>query len=147
VHVAHEELEGPGLPELLVEHYIELLLAKGVAEGRLDEAVADELLQSSEDGVVGHLGYGFSAFEIGVALDNLAEEEVESILGEGGVHEGLVVSHDELSAVVEVAVRYGLLKLEGLLRVRLTASSRTFCSRMAWKLALMTLRRLSLTVF
>lgn len=64
---------------------------EGVAQGWFEETVAEELLKASEDWILGDLRDGWSTFEIDISFDDLAEEKVESVLGEGRVHECLVV--------------------------------------------------------
>ena len=53
---------------------------------------------------------------MGVTDDDLAEEKVESILGQSGVHEGLAEIQDKRRSIVVVFVGDNLVELESLNR-------------------------------
>lgn len=90
----------------------------GIAQGGLEETVTVKLLHAPEGlRVVGLTRDRLTAFEVRIVLDHLAEEQVETVVSEGGVHEGLVVYDFELTtAIVEVIVADSLLELHGLNR-------------------------------
>ena len=71
-------------------------------------------MEASEHRIVWNLGHRLSALEIGVVVDNLAEEEIKSIVGKGGIHEGLRVGEGEVAAVIEVVVLNTFIKFKSL---------------------------------
>ena len=127
MQIAHVKLEGSRLPELLIKCHVQGLTIDCIPQARFDQTIAYKFLQSSKGFCIERFeGHHISAFEILIVFDDLAEQEIQPIAGQRGVHEGIGEVDLIWSAISNILVEDILLKLQSLRRGDHTTSSNTF---------------------